>query len=198
MPTAEFFAAYGQLFLTLHLLGVILGLGGATIADTLFFRFLKDLRISSREAAVLDWISKVVTAALLLIFISGFALYLAEPERFQQSASFTFKMLVVVVLTINGLLLHHFVSPRLVKITFLPSTHGAREQIQYLRKAAFAMGSVSAVSWYSTFFIAMLKSLLPPTVTLNILLGIYTAVLAIAVFSSQMIERWLDRRGSAL
>lgn len=191
------FAEHQTQILALHLLGVAIGLGGATIADSLFFRFLRDLRISLREAEVLQWIARMVTAALLVIFLTGAGLYLGDPLRFQESPAFVFKMLVVVVLTVNGLLLHAFVSPKLVKITFLPSLHAAREGMLRIRRVAFAMGAVSVVSWYTVFFVSMLKTLLPESVTLPMLLGGYVAMIAIAVFCSRMVESALHKRGTA-
>ena len=39
-------AEHRRWFIGAHLLGLVFGLGGATISDIMFFRFLKDLRVS--------------------------------------------------------------------------------------------------------------------------------------------------------
>src|SRR3989344_1068910 len=44
------FAQYRPAILGLHVLGLALGLGGATCTDLFFFKFLKDFRISHEEA----------------------------------------------------------------------------------------------------------------------------------------------------
>lgn len=48
---------YHELVLIGHFLGVALGLGGATITDIFFFKFLKDFRISEWEADVMHTLS---------------------------------------------------------------------------------------------------------------------------------------------
>lgn len=195
MPIADMLLEYRQFFLAFHLLGVVIGLGGATIADTLFFRFLKDLRITRREAEVLHWISLVVTASLLLVFLSGGGIFLGDPLRYGASPAFIFKMLAVSILTVNGLLLHAYVSPRLVHISFHPPALAGPVNVPRLRRIAFAMGAVSATSWYSVFFISMLKGMLPATVTLPMLLAAYAFLLLIAIVSAVSIEGVLGRRG---
>lgn len=187
---------YTTVFLSLHLLGVALGLGGATIADTFFFRFLRDFRISSKEADVMQWMSRVIMIALVLIYVSGGLLYMGDMERYLASQPFLFKCTIVFVLTINGIALHHFVSPRLVHLSFASSHPASNPRINRLRKIAFAMGAVSVTSWYTVFFTAMLKSLIPATVSMWQMLLFYGVVLIIAVIGSQIVERHLHRKSS--
>jgi hypothetical protein len=47
----------------MHLLGVVLGLGGATIADLLFFKFLREFEISKKDAEILRLLSRVIVIA---------------------------------------------------------------------------------------------------------------------------------------
>lgn len=192
----SFAQAHVQVATTFHILGVCLGLGGATLADTFFFRFLKDFRISTKEAEVMQWISKVILFALVIIYVSGALLYLSDMERYLHSPPFLFKSFCVFMLTVNGIALHEFISPRLVHISFLALHPHVSATIHRLRKIAFAMGAVSVTSWYCTFFTAMLKSILPPDLTfVQMLLG-YIVLLSVAVTVSQLIEAHLHRIGS--
>jgi hypothetical protein len=198
MTITEFLTQYQVLFLTLHILGVALGLGGATIADTFFFRFLSDFRISRKEADTMQWMSKLIVAALVLIYVSGGAIYMIDPNRYLASAPFLFKMIIVFVVTVNGISLHEFISPRLVHLSFLSLRPNANATAHRLRRIAFAMGAVSMTSWYTVFFTAMLKTLISEAVALRHLLLLYIAALAVAIFCSQVLERHLHRRSSSL
>ena len=42
----RFFSQYKGIFVGLHLFGLVLGLGGATISDIMFFKFLRDFQVS--------------------------------------------------------------------------------------------------------------------------------------------------------
>jgi len=185
----EFFQEHTRLFLTAHILSVVLGLGGATVADILFFNFLKDLRISKKEADVLQTVSLLIVIALPLLLLSGVGLFLSDIERFSASAPFKVKLIMVLVITLNGVLMHSYVSPRLIQLSFLKKSNATDQYAHRLRHAAFAMGAVSVVSWYATFFLSMLKSYTPSFVSFSMLVGIYGAMLLMAVSVSQ----WLCR-----
>lgn len=177
------FASHHKLFfLTAHILGMVLGLGGATIADILFFRFLKDYKISAKECDVLNLLKRVILGALALIIISGLALYVSDVARYDASGPFRAKMLIVGIITMNGIALHLIVAPHLLRLDL----HRHQERYRSWRRIAFMLGGVSVCSWYSAFFIAMLKSILPQD--FRILTGSYLACLAVALGTSQVIE----------
>lgn len=180
----QFLQAHPKPFLTLHILGVIVGMGGATIADILFFNFLKDFRISKKEAEVMQLLSHIITAALLLMYLSGTALYLSDMPRFNASAPFVSKLLIIIVVTINGILMHKYISPHMVHLSFLQRTFHPDHMIHRLRSMAFAMGAVSFVSWYSIFFIAMLKSYIPKQTSSIQIMGSYALILFAAIVVS--------------
>jgi len=181
-----------RIWLTAHILGVCIGLGGATIADILFFRFLKDFRISKKEADVMRTLSHVILGALIVILLSGAALYLADTEKYNASPAFLAKMSIVIVLTVNGFFLHEYISPKLVRLSFAKH-HRLTPQLRVLRHIAFALGAVSASSWYFTFFLAMLKSLLID-ITMIQILSAYLFIVLGAVSSSQILEHRLHHR----
>lgn len=189
----EAFADHRTLFLTLHILGVVVGMGGASIADVLFFDFLRDFRISRKEADVLRVLSRVILASLVLLLLSGAALYVADPARLSRSPAFLAKAAILVLLTANGMVMHVRVLPHLVELSFrkrlLP--HGSIARLHIL---AFALGAVSMTSWYAVFFLAMLKSYLPSWSTASQIIGIYLMVVAAALLCSQAVRTRYARR----
>ncbi len=190
----DFFAEYQRLFLTFHILSVVIGMGGATITDILFFSFLKDFKISKKEADVVSILSNVITAAMLLLYVTGICIYLSDIPKYSVSPAFFSKTVIVAALTVNGILLHAYVAPRMIHISFLKKEFGAKHVIHRLRGVAFAMGAVSFSSWYFVFFLSMLKRMLPAWVSYAHILGAYAAVVLLAVLVSQVVQRMYHRR----
>ena len=89
-----------------HLFGFGIGLGAVTITDILFFKFLKDFKISEFESDILHTLSQVIWFALTVIIISGLGLYLPEAQELNQSGKFLAKMAVVAVILLNGTFLN--------------------------------------------------------------------------------------------
>ena len=190
----EFFAIHKRIFLTFHLIGVAVGMGGATITDLLFFNFLRDFKISHKEAEVMRILSNVIMAALALLYLSGAALFLSDPSKFMQSSAFLAKASIVVVLTINGIIMHKFIAPHMVRFSFLRHPIHGHQKIHQMRSVAFAMGAISFASWYSVFFIAMLKSYLPSDTPLLQILGGYLFIVLSAILVSQVLHLYIHKK----
>lgn len=124
-------------------MGVAVGMGGATITDFLFFNFLRDFRISRKEAEVMRILSNLIMAALAILYVSGAALFLSDPETFGNSPAFLSKASIVVILSINGILMHKFIAPHMVEFSFLRHPIHALKEMHTMRAFAFAMGAVS-------------------------------------------------------
>ncbi len=184
----EFLAQNKLKFLTLHILGTALGLGGATISDIMFFKFLKDFRISKKEQEVLHVLKNVVLGALGVIVLSGVALYLPMAEQLNTSGPFLVKTIGVIVLTINGIALHAYIAPHLIHLNLKQHKTMGRTW----HRIAFALGAISVVSWYTVFLIAMLKTLM--TWTFSELLGMYVMLLIFGIIGSQMLEWGLSKQ----
>src|SRR3989338_1491242 len=97
---------YRTAILIFHLIAAAIGLGGATITDVFFFRFLKDFKISEMEFGILKVLSQVIWFALALVIITGIGLYLPASERLLVSSKFLVKMVVVAVIVANGVILN--------------------------------------------------------------------------------------------
>lgn len=171
--------------LLMHLIGFALGVGGATINDILFFRFLKDYRISQKEDSTLKIMSETIWVGLGLLIISGIGLYLPNTEALNESSKFLVKAIVVGIITINGAFLNLYIAPHLRKITF-KDAHTKTTPVTHLRKIAFISGAISFVSWYTAFFLGTISS--APFSFLE-LFGIYILLIIGASIFSLFIEK---------
>ncbi len=179
-------AEHRTLILIAHTIAFAIGLGGATISDMFFFRFLKDLRISHEESATLSHLSQIIWFALALIVLSGMGLYLPAMEELHQSSKFLAKMLVVLVIIVNGAFLNLLVAPNLVKISFGKRHEHETGELHHIRKLAFVLGAISITSWYSAFILGTLRSVPLPLSSLFLL---YLLLIFIAILISHIVER---------
>jgi branched-subunit amino acid ABC-type transport system permease component len=177
--------------LTLHLLSVAVGFGGTTVADLLLMKFLKDGRISPKEHEVMAFLTGVIYPAFFVIALSGLLLYLPEYERFNASPAFAFKMLVTLILFVNGFLLHTVMSPNMMLMFNAQENPQEVWVFKLLRKLAFAMGAVSIISWYTAFLVAMLKKQL--LFSFATWMSIYVIVVLVGIGVSQVVERKVER-----
>lgn len=180
-----------QFLLTLHLLGLALGIGGATITDFTFLRALKESRVSQETISRMKILSQVVWVGLGILALSGLGLFLLSPEYFLASPGFLAKITVVLVLTINGLFLNFYATSRLSSFTFTDH-YPPGSPLGRARRLSFLFGSISLVSWYAAFFIAMLKSVFSLPYPTYIVL--YLSVVTAAVVVGQLIERRLSKK----
>lgn len=169
--------------LIMHFAGFILGVGGATIADIIFIKFLRDFKISEAEQSVLKILTQIVWFGLFLIIISGIGLYLPNAEILNQSPKFIMKMIAVFVVILNGTILTLLIEPKLLKTAC--STCVNIIQTSKLRRLCFALGSISFISWYTAVTLEIFKNI---TLSLNELLTIYLLVILFGVLSSQVLE----------
>lgn len=174
-----------------HAFAAAVGVGGATITDVFFFRFLKDSKISAREANVMRILSEVIWAALLALVITGLLLYIPDAARLNQTPKFLVKVIAVAVLIANGVLLNLYLTPKLTKISFGERHHHEPGELFHIRKIAFASGAVSITSWYTAFILGSLRSL---EIEFLPLFAIYSLLIAGAIVGSQVMEYVFERR----
>jgi uncharacterized membrane protein len=187
----EFLGVSRPIVLVLHAVGAAVGLGGATIADVLFFRFLKDFKISEWESEVLAALSQIIWFALAVLVVTGAGLYFSDMEALHKSSKFLVKVIAVGVIIVNGAFLNLLVSPKLVQISFGEKHDHHPGELHHMRKVAFALGAISITSWYFAFVLGSLRSV---PIGFAPLLFAYLAVVAAAVFGSQLFERSFARR----
>lgn len=168
-----------------HNIGFILGLGGATITDIFFFRFLRDGIITEQEKSTMDTLSSVIWVGLAILIASGIMLYLPEQARFDVSAKFLLKLVVVSVIVVNGLFLNLLVAPRMRSLSFAREVPARR-----FRRLAFALGAISITSWYTAFILGSFRRISLP---LREGVALYVIALAAVVTLSQIYERVVVR-----
>lgn len=169
----------------IHNIGFILGLGGATITDIFFFRFLKDGVISESEKQTMDTLSNVIWIGLAILIISGVMLYLPEQTRLGASSKFLLKVVVVSAVTVNGIFLNILVAPKMRTLSLLQT-----EPARHFRRLAFALGGISITSWYVAFFLGSFRKISLP---LREGIAVYIGVLIAVVIGSQIYERIVAR-----
>lgn len=177
---------YKIVIVILHAFSAAVGVGAVTLTDLFFFKFLKDYRISHQEKEVMDTISDVIWVALVMLIVTGIGLYLSQTEALAVSTKFWAKVVVVGVVTVNGILLNLIISPKLMSISFGETHVNHPGQLHGLRRLGFALGGISIVSWYTTFLLGSVRSL--PFTTPQILLG-YAGLLIVVVIGSQIMDR---------
>jgi hypothetical protein len=179
-----------QYNLTIHLLGVVMGLGATTVVDIMFIHFIQNLKIARRESVIMHLLSQMIILGLILIILSGIAIFLTDIEGFLDSPRFLMKMMAVFVAAINGLALNLYVTPKMEKISLIEEEKGRHER---LKTVSFALGGISIVSWYSAFFLAMIKDL--GAFSFVTLLIAYLILLAMAIGGSQFAKRYYEKKG---
>lgn len=177
----------------LHLFGFAIGLGAVTVADVLFFKFLRDFKISEFEYDVLRTLSRVVWFALFVLLISGIGLYLPQAGELNQSGKFLAKMAVVAVIILNGIFLNIVVSPKLMQISFGGKHKHQEGELGRLRKLSYASGAISLTSWYYASALGMAKN---PTLGFWGLIMVYLFLIFSAVLISQLFEHSFYRKGT--
>lgn len=182
---------YYGVFVIFHVLGVSLGLGAVLIVDILFYKFLEDFSVSKWEADVMHTLSQVIWFALAVLIITGLCFYIVRAGELNHSPRFLVKMVVVLVIVVNGALLNLLVAPNLMNIPFGKKDTHKKGGSHYPRKLAFALGAISMTSWFSAFLLGMLRSL---EVEFLPLLSAYVGVLLVAVIVSQFMERYFANR----
>ena len=166
-----------SLFITLfHIIGVAIGVGGATVSDVLFFRAMADKRISRDEIALLHTLGMMLWVGLFILFASGLGFlalqlintgtvtYLGEPW-------FQSKMTIIAVLFTNALVMHWYIFP------FMYDHLNQKLNYETMRPklALFATtGVVSIASWYTALTLGVTRGL---DFSYGLILNLYFAIL---------------------
>ncbi|MEK7228147.1 MAG: vitamin K epoxide reductase family protein [Patescibacteria group bacterium] len=173
-------------WLVLHNLGFILGVGAATITDILFFRFLKDGKISLEEKGTMDTLTNTIWLALGILVVSGLALFIPEQTRLAVSSKFLLKLVVIGAIILNGFILNMFVAPYMRRLSF-EGTAPAR----HFRRLAFALGGISFTSWYIAFFLGSFRKI---PISFSVGLVGYAVILILVIIFSQFVERHVAKK----
>lgn len=179
----EYFDAR-TIYLIFHILGIILGAGGAYMSDAMFFRAIKDRILNKEELGFLRLGSKMIWGGIAVLLVSGTLLFMLNPATYIASSKFLLKMIVVLVIIANGIFFHVVHIPRLERYTDkrLP------DEPEFMRKSGtlVASGAISMISWTAAFVLGVLRGI-PYTLTQGLL--IYGAVLLAGIIGALLFRK---------
>lgn len=178
----------------MHLLGIILGLGAATVLDLVIVKFLVSGKIKAEQIAMVKFMTGIVSAGLAVLWFSGI-LYLAHYAMFDPvklgNQKVWAKIAIVGVLTINGYFIHKTVLPLMEKQIGRSLFAGlSRKQITMM----MVFGTVSATSWYVPLILGAMPhfNFIVPAPRL---LVAYALILLIAIAATHGMVDTVRRRG---
>jgi len=162
-----------------HLCGLVLGVGSATLLDLIIARFILMRGISHEHVYVIDFSSKIVTIGLGLLWISGIGFLIHygvfEPSKLQNPKIWA-KIAIVAVLSVNGLLVHYFLLPHIRNQVGKRLLEGLSP---FDCSLVLLAGTVSVISWYVPLILGAIPQL-NYVVSAEAIFGSY-ALLVIAV-----------------
>ena len=145
------------IYTIVHILGTTLGVGGAYMSDLMFFRCVKDKKITQSELGFLKLGSGMVWVGLFVLVLSGAFLFMGDPAGYLSSSKFLVKMTIVLIIILNGAIFHYMHIPRIARHI---DKHLPNERA-FMRKSPVlvASGAVSFVSWTAAFVLGVLRGI---------------------------------------
>jgi len=187
----NFLASIGNVLSMFQFLGFALGMGGATAAVFLFYKFLRDLDIDAKEMDVLQGISELIWLGFGIVLMIQFAFYAANPEVLAQSSTFIARIISLFAVALSGAFLMIIFAPFLAYIPFAEKPERHRpSSLESLRKPTFVIGAIALSSWYFAFVTNFI-----PEYNLGTLLMVYVAFVLAAVITSLIWESAIVEKG---
>lgn len=149
-----------------HIVGTVLGVGGATMAEVLYTRAMRDGKVDESEGALLRVTYTVLRIGMLLLVVSGFGYLLLL--RFEGHAQYIYsprlwaKLVITAIILLNAILLQ-------------------------VRKMPLWLGAgISLSSWYAALVIGSWRGL--PAGFGGIMLW-YAAAIAVVTYILHLIHK---------
>ena len=176
-----------------HLLALAVGLGAALLADWVVLKKLTSGIVSQKAAGQLIDLSHAVSAGLVLIWITG-ALLMADgawntPASIMNQKLWA-KLVIVAVLTLNALLLHGVVLPRVASRVGQPLFETS---FGWLPLISTLLGAVSVVSWTFAACLGLAREL-NGHANLMPILGSYLIALVLAWVAAVIVSHLMRHR----
>lgn len=172
-----------------YLFGLMMGVGGSIVYTVLFFKFLRDYRLSDVEKETLDGVAQVVTIGLGLVLVTGLGLFIPLAAWYTMNPEFMIALIAGAVLAIQTIMVKTDIVHRLSAV-YESNIIPVDADHAYMRKLSYALGAVGLVSWITLAIVSF--------VNLNWsfigLLSAYCIVVTIAVVWSQFAEYSLYKR----
>ena len=159
----------------IHLVGLMMGFGGAILADILILKRAILAPIEKHTIESVQHLSHIVLAGLGLLWVSGAALvyvrYSADPA-FLMNEKVWAKVAIVAILTINGFAVHN------IALSYLKSRTGRQMFNPGLPRHMIGLtfvAAVSSVSWFVPFVLGVAAEY-NFTVPAVLILGVYASM----------------------
>lgn len=185
---------YREFLTVFHIIAATLGVGGATITDVFFFKFIRDLKISSQESDVMHTLSQIIWFAIIFLAVTGLGLYFPHYEELNRTPEFIIGTFVFIVIVINGIFLNLYISPHLERIAFGREHDHHGGELRRFRRQAFASGAISISSWYSALILGRVRFDHP---NIYWIFFAYLTIVVITVLFSQVHEAHLDTKSDS-
>ena len=125
-----------SLLVIMHIIGTVLGVGGATFVEVHLVRALRDGVMSPEESAIMQTTYTVLRVGFFLLVLSGFGFLilsrLSEYTVWFYSITFWIKLSIVGVIAVNAIL---------IQLRWIPILWGS---------------AIALVSWYAALIIGVL------------------------------------------
>ncbi|MCD8494777.1 MAG: hypothetical protein LRY41_00560 [Candidatus Pacebacteria bacterium] len=148
----DFLIQSKAVIIILHALAAGIAIGATVATDTLFFSFLKDFHISKKERQVFETLSKILWWSLFALIVTGVLIFFTDTARYMASTKFLTKMILVGIVTLNGLLLNWFITPHMNDLTF-DTERDKEKNLTFVRRISFASGGLSITTWLVIFIL---------------------------------------------
>jgi hypothetical protein len=176
-----------------HLLGLTIGLGGATILDIMLFRLvIRGQAIHQSDADLVRVVSGLVSCALVVLWVTGISFliqYWYDTPELLANPKLYAKIAVVGVLTVNGMVLHARVLPLLYRNIGRPLFDGLLAKERFLMTVC---GATSVISWYTPFILGIAKEL-NRVVPASTILTVYAILVVLAITTGHLLGPALIR-----
>ena len=167
------------IILILHVIGVAVGAGGATMSDVLFLTSIADNKIDHSELKLLKIASYMVVIGLVLLTVTGLSFFLVGAA---ESPRFWAKMSIVSIAAINGMVMHQIAFPIFERCAKHKTTLTSAAFTRHAPLLVTA-GTISAISWYAALVLGMWRTLTLPYLSI---IGIYAAVVLVAAIGANV------------
>lgn len=146
--------------------------------------------LGKQDVRTLKKTKNMVSNALWLLWITGIIIvtmgYMGEPAKYLLNEKLWVKVIAVVVLTINGIVLHYYAFPKLkVGATFLNFSTGKQFCI-------ITLAAISSTSWLYASFLGMARAW-NYTMGFSFVMGTYLALMMTMLIGSFIMLQLLTR-----
>ena len=179
------------LFIAVHLIGVVLGLGAASIADFYIYKSARAKSVSQLHIDSVKMLSSIVTVGLALTLASGIAFivryYCVQPEMLLNPKLHA-KLFIVLLLAFNAIYIHRIVLPRYYN-SFqhnLISSLSRNNLLCFITSAA-----VSVTGWWWSFFLGVARELnftYPTSVFLYLYFASIATVFCVGIIATLVLK----------